>query len=271
MRNWKGEKNLITPKAVSKKVGKEAILTRTVAKVVETAYKLKGKFSTPIDLRELERELRKGEAILEYLHSHDDVSLRILPYYVSKVIRKLVEEQKGDVEEIIKTLTHLGEIDIAFAVEFAYDYDIDEVFEELYKKYRKDAPLVISTAHRVKGLEFDSVNIKNDFPSPTEVVIDYLLDQKESVKDIRETDIEQTFKAIENDDESVRAILDEINLAYVAITRARREIRGRGFHKFKTAFRKKPNPKGIRRLFNTFENLFQIFIEEKKKYGENYF
>jgi len=265
LKHWKAEEKLITSKPNSKKVQKKAILTRTIARLVEVAYELDETFTTPVDLKELERELRKGENILNYINTKDEYFLRGLPYYVSRVIRRVVEEKNKQVEEVIRALKQMGEIDIAFAVDFAYDYDIDEVFEVLYKKYRKSAPLVISTAHRVKGLEFDNVKIEDDFPSPIEVVANHLLEKKELVGKISKEDVEKVFDAIKKDDESVKDILDEINLGYVAITRARKNIGGQGFSKLQNAFNKKPNPIQIVAMVDDFQNIYSLLVKEEPK------
>lgn len=265
LKHWKAEEKLITSKPNSKKVQKKAILTRTIARLVEVAYELDETFTTPVDLKELERELRKGENILNYINTKDEYFLRGLPYYVSRVIRRVVEEKNKQVEEVIRALKQMGEIDIAFAVDFAYDYDIDEVFEVLYKKYRKSAPLVISTAHRVKGLEFDDVKIEDDFPSPIEVVANHLLEKKELVGKISKEDVEKVFDAIKKDDESIKDILDEINLGYVAITRARKNIGGQGFSKLQNAFNKKPNPIQIVAMVDDFQNIYSLLVKEEPK------
>ena len=272
LRYWKGESKAIVPQPNSKKIKKNAILTRTIAKLVEVAYLLDQTFSTPVSLKDLERELRKGEAILGYINTRDEYLLRGLPYYVSKVVRRVVEEKNGKVEEVIKALKQMGEIDIAFAVDFAYDYDIDEVFETLYEKYRKNAPLVISTAHRVKGLEFDEVKIESDFPSPTEVIANHLLEMEGMSGAISTEDVKGIFEAIKKDDESVKDILDQINLGYVAITRARKQIGGGGFAKLRNAFIRKPDPKRIIGTIENFQNIFTLLVkEEKPKKGENDF
>lgn len=264
LKYWKGEENFINPQPTPKKIGKNAILTRTIAKLVETAYDLEGNFSTPIDLKDLERELRKGENILNYIHIQDEYLLRGLPYYVSKVVKRVVKEKKGDFKDVIDALKQIGEIDIAFAVKFAYEYDINEVFDTLYRKYRKNAPLVISTVHRVKGLEFDEVELTNDFPSPIEVIVNHLSEKKELQGKISKEDVEQTLEAIKRDDESVKDILDEINLAYVGITRARKKINGSGFTKFKNSFGKKPNPENILKMVEDIRNIFYLLVEEEK-------
>lgn len=264
LRYWKGEEKTIVPQPNPKKVKKNAILTRTIARLVEVAYLLDRTFSTPVDLKELERELRKGEAILGYINTRDEYLLRGLPYYVSKVVRRVVEEKNGKVKEVIKALKQIGEIDIAFAVAFAYDYDINEVFETLYEKYRKNAPLVISTVHRVKGLEFDEVKIEGDFPSPVEVVAYHLLEKKELKGKVSEEDVKEVLEAIKKDEESVKDILDELNLGYVAITRARKKIGGEGFIKLQSEFSKEPNLHQIIGMVNGFESIFSLLVEEEK-------
>ena len=85
-------------------------------------------------------------------------------------------------------------------------------------------------------------------------------------------DVKEIFEAIKKDDESVKDILDQINLGYVAITRARKQIGGGGFTKLRNAFIRKPDPKRIIGTIENFQNIFTLLVkEEKPKKGENDF
>jgi superfamily I DNA/RNA helicase len=74
----------------------------------------------------------------------------------------------------------------------------------------RDADVVISTAHKAKGLEWDTVKLSDDFPDP------------------------MTW---DKNDERWKVREDELNLLYVATTRARRTLHGNNVLKLAIASR----------------------------------
>lgn len=102
----------------------------------------------------------------------------------------MVEEGESDdmeIKRLVKIVTDYGN-------------EIPIIIERLRKKHcpkAADATIVLSTAHKAKGLEADTVIILDDFPTPAE---------------LQARRIEQKISAVDYD--------QEFHLAYVAVTRA---------------------------------------------------
>ena len=90
------------------------------------------------------------------------------------------------------------------------------------KRYHKN---VILTAHSSKGLEFDAVKLYNDF-STCDVLKDNIIDDYKGIKGLDHDEIVPYDEAIEYllDMETSTDSLAEVNLVYVAITRAKYRI-----------------------------------------------
>lgn len=69
---------------------------------------------------------------------------------------------------------------------------------------KENAEMIFSTVHRSKGMEYDTIQIVNDF--------------------ISEEKLEKLLKEIKKDDLNYGKLNEEINLLYVAITRARSSV-----------------------------------------------
>ena len=86
----------------------------------------------------------------------------------------------------------------------AYGEDLPAILSRLgalHREKEQDAQIIVSTAHKAKGREFDAVLVLDDFPKPSE------LRAKRFQKPESRTEIDQ-----------------EINLLYVACTRARKRL-----------------------------------------------
>jgi len=137
-------------------------------------------------------------------------------------------------EELIKELRERLNADY-----FEWEYKfISFMYDKSKKSYNELSKNIVSTAHSVKWLEFDKVYIADDFPS-----IFWELNEKficnttrtESIckdsnynRKIRDTinTVEELFYDNKKSSNSVdmRAIIEEVNLMYVAITRAIKEL-----------------------------------------------
>jgi superfamily I DNA/RNA helicase len=116
-----------------------------------------------------------------------------------------------DYPEYIEMAKLTKDAEMNRAIRILEEYsDIENLIGELNyncAKLPEDAGIVITTCHRAKGLEFDNVIIGEDFTDiPTEIPRD---------KDGRLLMTVSEFKDM---------IADELNLMYVAVTRARKTI-----------------------------------------------
>jgi ATP-dependent exoDNAse (exonuclease V) beta subunit len=114
----------------------------------------------------------------------------------------------GELEEYIEKTE---DAQLAMMVEIVKEYgnEIPEIVRTIKEKHidgdnKEDAEMIFSTVHRSKGMEYDAVQIVNDFITEEKLVkINTSLNQEEI---------------------DFSKLNEEINLLYVAITRARNSI-----------------------------------------------
>ena len=113
----------------------------------------------------------------------------------SKIKSKRLLKEFKNWDDYVSVAEASKDRDMARAIKIVTSYDhLDEALAQIRKLTVKDersADVILSTAHRSKGLEFDYVSLEEDFPDPLDP------EMPESSRD------------------------DEINLLYVAATRAK--------------------------------------------------
>lgn len=137
----------------------------------------------------------------------------------------------GALDDLAATM---GDTELAACVKLIRRHNGDrEMFQRLYdrarRNYENGGARWVGTAHSVKGLEFDRVRLAEDFRAPREL-LERLLQEKPALgrlfRDgsrpsmrIPRDRLRQVFGKL-NDD----LLKEEINLLYVALTRARKEV-----------------------------------------------
>lgn len=134
-----------------------------------------------------------------------------------------------DLEEMAETV---GDLDLVTSIKLIKRYGCDlGVFKHLYakalKNYENGSNKWLGTAHSTKGLEFDTVRLADDFQTPRDILEGLLTDHPELCRRngleetmvIRRSDLRRMFAKLEDD-----LVKEEINLLYVALTRAKQEI-----------------------------------------------
>jgi len=152
--------------------------------------------------------------INSYTYADDGASLYDvlnLYNYKHKLIKdKLIREMKnlGELEEYIEKTE---DAQLAMMVEIVKEYgnEIPDIIKTIKEKHiegdnKEDAEMIFSTVHRSKGMEYDAVQIVNDF--------------------ITEEKLEKINTDFKKEDIDYSKLNEEINLLYVAITRARNSI-----------------------------------------------
>ena len=118
-----------------------------------------------------------------------------------------IEELEDYIEESNDT-----ELMIAFRMQKRYGkrlYFLLKAAKENYK-HRKEAKIFLSTAHTSKGLEWDSVELLSDFP-----------DLRTKLKEAKINSSDELMSLVNKNHIVADSIVQEINLFYVACTRAR--------------------------------------------------
>jgi ATP-dependent exoDNAse (exonuclease V) beta subunit len=90
-----------------------------------------------------------------------------------------------------------------------YGEDIPEILKEIKRKHveneqRSRADVIFSTVHRCKGMEYDSVELVDDFTNEVTLLINPIPKDEEFRRELQ---------------------MEEVNLLYVAVTRARMHLR----------------------------------------------
>ena len=140
---------------------------------------------------------------------------------------KFLKEFK-DEDELSDYAKDVEDYELKSAIKIVHEYK-DQIFEfkkisdKFYKAWanrsvnhfdqRLKEILFLTTAHTSKGLEWDSVTIADDFTDFADLITDYGCSSLQEYK-----------KALELEENYNQEILDEFNLFYVAITRAKKEI-----------------------------------------------
>ena len=126
------------------------------------------------------------------------------------LIKDVLLKQMGDIEDLEQYISKTEDGQLSMMVEIVKEYgdDIPAIIKTIKEKHvpnedKDKAEIVFSTVHRCKGMEYDSIEIVNDFISEGKI-----LQQKTDPLDLIGTS----------------KISEEINLLYVAVTRTKNEI-----------------------------------------------
>ncbi len=210
--NWKNhldnyEPLSITGKGENKKHKVKAVLARTNLGLLLKAIE----FVT--EKKKIKHIYFEGN-INSYTYADEGASLYdILNLYNGKnrLIRdKLIKEMK-DLDELEDYIEKTEDIQLGLMIEIVREYgnEIPSIIKKIKSKHvendeKEKAEMIFSTVHRCKGMEYDAIQIVNDF--------------------ITEEKIEKLKADVKSKDISVSKINEEINLLYVAVTRTKNSI-----------------------------------------------
>ena len=181
--------------------GERAVITRTNVQLVEEARRLGSvRFKKPVE--ELLKPFKWAQGFLDlYFRSYTTLSI---PFWIKKLAENLKRHKKGNFVEVLAFYN----LSLASTVNFMIKNhltvrNIRKILETAQTKDKK-APIV-ATVHSVKGLEYEEVRLTTDF---------YNL-----------SDLKNDLKTKEVDDlTEIRKVREELNLVYVATTRAMKKL-----------------------------------------------
>lgn len=153
--------------------------------------------------------------IHSYTYADEGTSLYdVLNLYNKKpaLIRDKLIAQMKSMEELEEYIEKTEDVQLKMMIEIVEEYgnDIPGILNLIKEKHvgndeKHKAEMIFSTVHRCKGMEYDSIQIVNDF--------------------ITQDKIEKQTKGTRTDDEiNVAKLNEEINLLYVAVTRTKNLI-----------------------------------------------
>lgn len=151
--------------------------------------------------------------INSYTYAEDGASLYdVLNLSIGKkhLIRDELIKQMKDIYELEDYIKKTDDVQLAMMLDIVEEYgeSIPIVLKKLKElhvgdKERDKAEVIFSTVHRSKGLEYDSIQLVNDF--------------------ITEEKVKELAESIEGDRFRTK-LMEEVNILYVAITRTRRNL-----------------------------------------------
>ena len=151
--------------------------------------------------------------INSYTYADEGASLYdVLNLYNGKrrlIKDKLIQKMK-DMEELEDYIKKTEDVQLGMMVEIVREYgnEIPGIIKEIKQKHvennaREKAEMIFSTVHRSKGMEYDTIQLVNDF--------------------ITEEAIEKTMADF-SEKANILKLNEEINLLYVAVTRTKNSI-----------------------------------------------
>ena len=151
--------------------------------------------------------------INSYTYAADGASLYDVLSLCNKnhyLINDKLIKQMNNVEDLVDYIEKTEDRELGMMVDIVREYgnEIPAIIQSIKDKHvdnKDEAEIVFSTVHRSKGMEYDVVQIVNDFVSE-----ELLIKQKENKN--------------EENKYSPAKINEEINLLYVAITRTRNRV-----------------------------------------------
>jgi ATP-dependent exoDNAse (exonuclease V) beta subunit len=189
----------------------EAFLTRTNASIIEYILN-EGKDKKIRFLRKVDEIFSLPIDIYERFFSNKQVKIhRILNNFYSL---EAFEEYANQIQDI----EYINAISLVkkYKEKIKEAYDIAKKHEN--KKYKEDEAITVATVHSAKGKEWDKVRLANDFKTISKIF---------STLAKNNIDFDEYLRIVKSNPEENQIVLNavqEINLLYVAITRAKSKL-----------------------------------------------
>ena len=135
-------------------------------------------------------------------------------FEIKKKIRETWLLQFKSMDEIEDYANSIDDIELLSALRLVRDgVNIPRIYNEAKKLYNNSkATVFLTTAHTSKGLEWDEVHLASDFPNLAEEIAKVA------------SNLKHFRKQLKNSAPSAVSVAEEINLYYVAITRAKNAL-----------------------------------------------
>lgn len=197
----------ITGKGTTDKVKSKAVIGRTNLGLLLKAIEY------VMEKKKVKNIYFEGN-INSYTYADEGASLYdILNLYNEKrhlIKDKLIREMKN-LNELEDYVEKTEDVQLGMMIEIAREYGnkIPDIIKAIKEKHienddKENAEMIFSTVHRCKGMEYDAVQLVNDFIT------------EEKLKKLLEEDKEKSI--------AIEKLNEEINLLYVAITRTKNSI-----------------------------------------------
>jgi ATP-dependent exoDNAse (exonuclease V) beta subunit len=195
-------------KGTSKKIDSKAILARTNLGLLLKAIE----FVT--ENKKVKKIYFEGN-INSYTYADDGASLYdVLSLYNNKhhLIKDNLIKSMANLEDLEDYIDKTEDVQLSMMLEIVKEYgnEIPQIIKAIKDKHvpneeKEQAEMIFSTIHRCKGMEYDAVELVNDFMTEDKLI--------KLLKDKNEEEINYT------------KLNEEINLLYVAVTRSKNKLR----------------------------------------------
>lgn len=197
----------IAGKGTTKKIKSKAVIARTNLGLLLKAIEY------VTEKKKVKNIYFEGN-INSYTYADEGASLYdVLSLYNKKrrlIKDKLIKEMRS-MEELEEYIEKTEDVQLGMMVEIVREYEnkIPNIIKAIKEKHidnddKENAEMVFSTVHRCKGMEYDTIQIVNDF--------------------ITKEKLEKLANEIQKDELNIGKLNEEINLLYVAITRTKSSI-----------------------------------------------
>lgn len=210
LRILKGETKEIkaTKESTQNASGSLAVITRTNASLIRElhTYYIQGDIEKCTTVRSPEDIFRLPLSVYYF---------NIYTTTKSQDIKQLIKEkwilQFESMEELEEYANSIADVELTSAIKLTKEnFPLPILYEEAVKIYQNPkAEVFLTTAHTSKGLEWDRVRLTSDFPD----LIDLIAGEYPNLNEFR--------YRLKTGDERAVSIGEEINLYYVAMTRAK--------------------------------------------------
>jgi len=149
-----------------------------------------------------------------YTYAEDGASLYDvlnLYNYKHRLIRDRLIREMQSIKELEDYISKTEDAELGMMVEIVKEYgnQIPEIIKSIKEKHlsndeKEQAEMIFSTVHRCKGMEYDSIELANDFITEEKI--------KKNAPELKKANLSYT------------KLNEEINLLYVAITRTRNTL-----------------------------------------------
>ncbi len=201
-----------SPVSISGKGNNKAVKVKAVLARTNLGLLLKA-----IEMVREQKKIRKvyfEGNINSYTYAEEGASLYdVLNLYNGETMRirdKLIREMRG-MDELEEYISKTEDVQLGMMVEIvkAYGNDIPRIIKSIKDKHvennlKEEADMIFSTVHKSKGMEYDTVQLVDDF--------------------ITEEKLEKYLNEAGEDDMLLSKLNEEINLLYVAVTRTKNSL-----------------------------------------------
>lgn len=206
---WKNQIEPYTPLLIEGKGNNKKTVTHAV--IARTNLGLLLKAIEYVTEKNKVKHLYFEGNINSYTYADDGASLYdVLNLYNGKrhLIKDSLISSMKNIEELAEYIEKAEDVQLGMMVDIVKEYgnEIPDIIKSIKEKHvgnddKEKADIVFSTVHRCKGMEYDEVELVNDFTT--------------------EGKVEKAVNDNKNEVQKNAKVIEEINLLYVAITRTK--------------------------------------------------